>query len=61
MNYEYVELTLENRKTTTAELRGHHEVIEKYAGMGYRYVGYIPTVMGPSGKVLKLEMIFEKQ
>lgn len=61
MNYEYVELTLENHKATTSELQGHHEVIDEYATKGYRYIGYVPTLIGPSGKILKLELIFEKQ
>lgn len=61
MNYEYVELVLENHKVTTSELKGHHEVIEEYVSKGFRYIGHIPTQFGPSGKVLKIELIFEKQ
>lgn len=60
MNYEYVEMVLENHKTTTSELKRHREIIKQYAANGWRYVGYIPTVMGPSGKILKLDLIFEK-
>ncbi len=60
MDYKFVEVTLENHKATTSELKGHREIIENNAKEGYRYAGYVPTVYGPSGKVLKIDMIFEK-
>ncbi len=60
MEYKFVEVTLENHKATTSELNGHREIIEEQAKEGYRYSGYVPTVYGPSGKVLKIDMIFEK-
>lgn len=59
-SYEFVKVECENHKATTSELKGHREIIIDYANKGYKYVGYIPVKMGPSGKVLTLELIFEK-
>lgn len=59
MKFEH--LVLENKKTTTAELFGHREVIEKYAKEGYHYAGFVPTLFGPSGKMIELDLVFEKE
>ena len=37
----------------------HREIIDKYAEMGYRYVGYIPTNFGPYGRIIHVDLIFE--
>lgn len=58
--YEYVEVELENHKATTSELKGHREIIEQYAEKGLTFAGSIPTLYGPSGKVLRIELIFKK-
>ncbi len=29
------------------------------ADKGYRYVGFIPTKQGPSGKIVEADLIFE--
>lgn len=59
--YKYVELNYENHKATSASITGHREIIDQYAKDGYRFAGYIPTKMGPSGKILSLDLIFEKE
>lgn len=59
--YEYVELECENHKATSSSVTGHREIIGEYAKKGYIYVGYIPTKMGPSGKILALDLIFKKE
>jgi len=58
--YKYVELECENHKATNSIITGHRAIIDENAKCGYRYVGYIPLKMGPSGKVLSVELIFEK-
>lgn len=58
--YEFFKIECENRKTTTSELKGHQEIINAYADKGYKYAGFIPIKMGPSGKILTMELIFEK-
>lgn len=57
--YEYVSVDLVNKKATTAESIEHREVIDSYAAKGYRYAGYIPSLIGPSGKILRMDLIFE--
>ena len=61
MDYIFVNLECENHKTTTSELKGHEEIINDYAKRGFKYAGYLPTVMGPSGKILKIQLLFEKR
>ncbi len=58
--YQYVTIEFENNKLTTAKSTAHREVIDKYAAQGFRYVGYVPCVIGPSGKILSIDLIFEK-
>ncbi len=57
---EFVRLEYKNNKLTTAELKGHQEIIKEYVTKGYKYVGFIPVSFGPSGKTLAIELIFEK-
>lgn len=59
--YEYVTIELLNKKTTTAESTEHRKTINEYAEKGYRYAGYIPCVIGPSGKILSMDLVFEKE
>lgn len=44
-----------------ANLSGHREIIEKYVGDGYDYLGFVPVKLGPSGKMLSIELIFNKK
>ncbi len=58
--YQYVTIEFENNKLTTAKSTAHREVIDKYAAEGFCYAGYVPCVIGPSGKILSIDLIFEK-
>ncbi len=58
--YQYVTIEFENNKLTTAKNTAHRGVIDKYAAQGFRYAGYVPCVIGPSGKILSMDLIFEK-
>jgi len=59
--YEYVKVTLEKhgiiRKTKSTR---HQEIINEYAKKGYRYAGYIPTMIDEMGLLIEMDMIFEK-
>lgn len=57
--YEYVEIKI--GKFVGAKSEEHREMIDKYASRGYRYVGYIPTQMTDFGKLMKIDLIFEKE
>jgi hypothetical protein len=57
---EFVRLEYKNSPPGSAELLGHQEVINDYASNGYTYVGFIPVKLGPSGKILIIDLIFKK-
>lgn len=59
--YEYVSLSVKNNVVKDAVLTGHKEVINEYAAKGYGYIGYIPTRIGPSGKIIDIDLIFETE
>lgn len=57
--YRYVTLEYENRRVTSATTTEHRAIIDEQAAKGLRYAGYVPTKMGPSGKILAVDLIFE--
>ena len=58
-SYEYVPLELQNNKVRSATSLEHRKIITEYAQKGYSYIGYIPTKIGPSGKILSMDLVFE--
>ena len=56
--YEYVEVKI--GKFLGAKSEEHRQIIDDYASKGYRYVGYIPTHLNDYGKIIKMDLIFEK-
>ena len=58
-HYEYVNV-LVSQKWTGGKLEEHRTVIDEYAAMGYRYVGYIPTEFSDYGKYKAVDLIFER-
>ena len=58
---EFIRLKYANNKLISAEIKEHREVIEEYVDKkGYKYVGFIPVLFGPSGKMLEVDLMFEK-
>lgn len=57
---EFVKLEYDNYPPGSAELHGYQEAIKHYVSMGYKYIGFIPAKLGPSGKILIIDLIFEK-
>ncbi len=58
---EFVRVKYANNKLINAEIKEHREIIEEYVGKkGYEYVGFIPVVFGPSGKMLEVDLVFKK-
>ena len=57
--YEYVSVELKNNVVKDAALSCHRNIIDEYAQKGYKYAGYIPTRIGPSGKIVCIDLIFE--
>lgn len=58
---EFVRVDYENNKVSCAELTSHREVIEEYVSKGYKYLGFVPVKLGPSGKMLALDLIFDNK
>ena len=56
--YAYVSIHI--GKLIGAKSEEHRYIIDEYAEKGYRYVGYIPTVMSDYGKIKDMDLIFEK-
>ena len=58
---EFVRVKYANNKLINAEIKEHREIIEEYVEKkGYEYVGFIPVVFGPSGKMLEVDLVFKK-
>lgn len=58
---EFVRLKYANNKLINAEIKEHRDVINEYVEKkGYTYVGFVPVVFGPSGKMLEVDLIFTK-
>lgn len=55
--YEYVSLHI--RKVLPNELTEHREIIDKYAELGYRYAGFVPTYIDEHGILRKIDLVFE--
>ena len=59
---EFVRLKYANNKLVSSEIKEHRDVINEYVGKkGYDYVGFIPTLFGPNGKMLEVDLIFKKR
>lgn len=58
MKYEYV--TIKISKFVGAKCEEHRAIINQHAEKGYRYVGYIPTIISDYGKYKEIDLIFEK-
>ena len=58
---EFVRVKYANNKLINAEIKEHREIIEEYVEKkGYEYVGFVPVVFGPSGKMLEVDLVFKK-
>lgn len=58
---EFVRLKYANNKLINADIKEHREVIENYVEKkGYKYLGFVPVLFGPSGKMLEIDLIFKK-
>ncbi len=60
METKFVTIDYKNNPATCAETEEHRRIIEEQAREGYRYAGYFPVKIGPSGKILVVDLIFQK-
>lgn len=58
---EFVRLKYANNKLIDSNIKEHRDIINEYVEKkGYEYVGFIPTLFGPSGKTLEIDLLFKK-
>lgn len=60
MKTEFERINYDNKATSTSETELHRQIIKDYAEKGYRYAGFVPVKFGPSGKMLVIDLVFEK-
>lgn len=56
--YKYVPLDI--KSVFGARSENHREIISLQAELGYKYVGFIPTVINGEGLMKKIDLIFER-
>lgn len=59
--YEFVTVKLKNNPVANAVSDGHRKIISEYAEKGYGYAGFVPVKLGPSGKMVEIDLIFETE
>lgn len=57
---KFENIKAQNVKTGIATFSGYEQIINSYLAKDYFICGAIPTLMGPSGKVLEMDLIFAK-
>ena len=58
---EFVRLKYANNKLINANLKEHRDIIEEYVmRKNMEYMGFVPVLFGPSGKILEIDLIFKK-
>lgn len=57
---EFVRVDFKNNRVANAELTSHREIINDYASKGFKYCGFVPVKLGPSGKILAIDLVFSK-
>ena len=58
--YEYVTIVHES-VLGYSKFGEHREIINEYAEKGYKYAGFVPVKSDDRGKLIKIDLIFEKQ
>ena len=60
METVFERLDYQNNPTGRAETERHREIIQSRGAEGFRFAGYVPVRMGPSGKILAVDLVFQK-
>lgn len=60
MQTEFVTMDMENNPAWNAELEGWRPIIIEWAEKGYAYSGFVPVKSGPTGKLLVIDLVFQK-
>lgn len=60
MQTEFVTMDMDNNPAWNAELQGWRPIIKEWAEKGYAYSGFVPVKSGPTGKLLVVDLVFQK-
>lgn len=60
METKFVRINFNNVHAKNSETEEHKAIIEEQSEIGFRYAGYFPVKMGPSGKILIADLIFQR-
>lgn len=60
MDIKFATINYDNKATSTSQTHEHQKLISEFAQKGYHYKGFVPVKFGPSGKMLVIDLIFEK-
>lgn len=60
MQTEFVTMDMGNNPAWNAELEGWRPIISEWAEKGYAYSGFVPVKSGPTGKLLAIDLVFQK-
>ena len=60
VEYAFEKVEAENNVLTNARFDGYKEIIDSYEDKDYDFCGIVPVRMGPSGKILEIELVFAK-
>lgn len=60
METKFIRIDYKNNPATIAQTEEHRKIIEEQSKEGYYYAGYFPVKMGPSGKMLVADLVFQK-
>ena len=60
METRYKRIKFKNSNDLTTETEEHRSIIEEYAKDGYKYAGYFPVKTSSNGKILIVDLIFQK-
>jgi len=58
---KFIRIDYNNNPAASAQTQEHRQIIEQQAQEGWLYAGYFPVKMGPSGKMLTADLIFQRE
>ncbi|MCQ2749705.1 MAG: hypothetical protein MJ246_07115 [Clostridia bacterium] len=58
VSYDFVDIQANNNPAKSANFNDYDEIILQYEYQGYDFCGFVPVRIGPSGKILEIELVF---
>lgn len=58
VDYEFEDIFATNNPAKSAYFDEYDEIINRQERYGYEFCGFVPIRIGPSGKILEIELVF---